>query len=138
MASWRSAKNIAPLAVRQARIDSSRGLERFRCGEARWEQVGDAVGEVERNAAVAFAEGIDAAPDDFAGGDEGIEVGGRVAGEASGENLRFEQRGGQRRALQRLDSVEQGVEAATALQNALPVGLEAGEKPRLGGLDFFP
>ncbi len=101
--------------------------ERFdrRCA---WrQQAGDAVGEVERDAAVTLANGVDAAPDDFTGGDEGIEVGGGVARDPGGQNLRFEQGSGQRRALQGLDSVEEGVEAAALLQNALPVRAEAGK-----------
>ena len=91
-----------------ARVSGSHG------GVAWGQQIGDAVGEVEGDAAVAFADGIDAAPDDFAGSDEGIEIGGRIAGDAGGEDLRFEQRGGEGCALQRFDGVEQGVEAAAS------------------------
>jgi len=49
----------------------------------------------------------------------------------------IEERGGERRALEGFDGVEKGIKAATFLQNALPVGFEAGEETRIGGLDFF-
>jgi hypothetical protein len=113
------------------------GGELFEGGDARREKGGDAVGEVKGDAAVAFPDGIHAAPHDFSGGDEGIEVGGGIASETSGEDLGFEERRGEGRALEGFDGVEQGVETAAFLKNALPVGFEAGEEARVGGLDFF-
>ena len=68
------------------------------------------IGQVEREPAVAIAERLDAAPDHFAGGGERIEIGRVVALDASGEDLGFEDRGGQRRALEVLDRIEQRVE----------------------------
>ena len=68
------------------------------------------VGEEEGDAAVALADGFDAGPGDFAGGDERVEAGGRVVGDARGKDGGLDQRCGQRRALQALDGVEQRVE----------------------------
>ncbi len=82
-------------------------------------------------------ERIEAAPDDFTGGNQRIEVGRGVAGDAGGEDLRFEQRGGKRRALEGFDGVKQCVEAAAFLQDALPLGFETREEAGLGGFDFF-
>ena len=70
-------------------------------------QQGQFVGKKESDAAVAFADGLDAGPGHFAGGDQGIETGGIVAGDARGQDGRFKQRCGQRRALQAFDGVEQ-------------------------------
>ena len=65
------------------------------------------VGEEERDAAIAFADGLDAGPCDFAGGDERVEAGGVVAGDARGQDGGFKQRCGDGRALQAFDGVEQ-------------------------------
>ena len=98
------------------------------------------VGEVKGDAAIALAEGLDAGPCDFAGGDERIEVSGVVAGDACGEDGRFEQRGGDGRALQVFDGVEERVEmrgtAAARREQSLPVGEEAGEGVLLDRFDF--
>ena len=72
------------------------------------------IGEVERDAAVAFAERLEAAPDDFAGGEQRVEVRALIAFDARGQNLRFDARCRQRRALQRFDDVEQRVETLAA------------------------
>ena len=62
---------------------------------------------------------------------------GLIAGDACGKDLGFEERGGQRRALQIFDDVEQSVEAAARLHDALPAGEQASERMLLDGLDFF-
>ena len=94
-------------------------------------------GEVKADAAVALADGIEAGPGDFAGGDEGIEVGGLVTEDASREDLGFQEAGGEWCALQGFDDVEEGVEAAAGGEDALPVGEEACEGLLLDGFDFL-
>ena len=84
-----------------------------------------------------FAERLDAAPDDFAGGDEGVEVGGRVVRYSCWKNAALQNRCGQWRALQVLDRIEQRVETSARLENALPMGLQAGEHLLLDRLDLF-
>ena len=87
----------------------------------------EGVGEVQREPAVAIAERLDAAPDDFAGGGQRVEIGGVVALDARREDLALEDRRRQRRALQVLDRIEQRVEAGAPPDDALPGGEEARE-----------
>ena len=61
--------------------------ERFDDGALLREE-GQLVGEEEGDAAVALADGLDAGPGNFAGGDERVEAGGRVVGDAGGEDGR--------------------------------------------------
>jgi hypothetical protein len=48
------------------------------------------IGEIQRDAAVAIAERLDADPDDFAGGGERVEIGGIVASMRAGRISRLE------------------------------------------------
>ena len=68
------------------------------------------IGEVERDAAVAFAERLDAHPDDFAGGHQRVEHRRLVVVDARRQDLALEHRRRERRALQLLDRVEQRLE----------------------------
>ncbi len=83
---------------------------------------------------------LDAGPGHFARGDERIEAGWFVAGDARGQDGRLEQRRGNGRALQALDGIEQRIEmrwtAAARREQALPVGEEAGQRVLLHGLDL--
>ena len=101
---------------------------------------GQLVGEEERDAAVAFADGLDAGPGHFAGGDQRVEAGGVIVGDARGQDGRLEQRCGKGRALQAFNGIEQRVKmrmrAAARGEQALPVGEEAGQRVLLDGLDF--
>ena len=103
-------------------------------------QQGQLVGKVEGDAAVAFADGLNAGPGHFAGGDECVETGWIVAGNARGQDGRLEQRGGNGRALQVFDGVEQRVEmgrtAAARREQPLPVREKARERVLLHRLDF--
>ena len=101
---------------------------------------GQLVGEEESDAAVALANGLNAGPGDFAGGDQRVEAGRSVVGDARGQDGRLEERCGERRALQAFNGVEQGVEmrvpAVPRRKQALPVGEEAGQRVLFDGLDF--
>ena len=70
----------------------------------------DVVGQVEREAPIVFAEGLEAAPDDLAGSRQGIEVGRLIPFDPSRQDLGLEDRRDERRALQVLDGIEQRVE----------------------------
>src|SRR5260221_3376905 len=71
---------------------------------------GEAIGEIEGNAAIALAEGLQADPDDLTGGAERVEVAGAVLADARGENLALEDRCRERIALHGFDRVQQGFE----------------------------
>ena len=60
------------------------------CPLRQWPELRQLLREVEADAAVAFADGIETSPDDFACGDEGIEVGGLVVENARRKNLGLE------------------------------------------------
>ena len=92
------------------------------------------IGQIQRDAAVAFAERFEAAPDDFAGGEQRVEVRALIVFDARRQDFRFDARCRQRRALQRFDDVEQRVEALARTRQALPCGDEASEHR---GLDRF-
>ena len=72
------------------------------------------IGEVQRDAAVALAERLDADPDDFAGRRDRVEIRRIVAVDPRRQDLGLEDRRGQRRALQLLDGVEQRIERRAA------------------------
>src|SRR4029453_18712203 len=61
-----------------------------------------------------------------------------VALDARGQDLPLEQRGDERRALQRLDGVEDGVEAAALAGHALPGRDEPSERGWFDRLDPVP
>ena len=71
------------------------------------------VGEIKRDAAVSFAERLDADPDDLARGHQRVEHRRLIVCDARRQDISLEDRGGERRALQLLDRVEQRLEAAT-------------------------
>ena len=76
------------------------------------QQTREVVGQVQRDAAVALAERLDADPDDLAGCRDRIEIGRIVAVDPRRQDLGLENRRGQRCALQLIDGVEQRVGAA--------------------------
>src|SRR4029079_10557583 len=83
------------------------------------------VRQIQRDTAVFFPERLDAAPDDLAGCAERVEIARRVVVDARGEDLALEDRRRQRVALQRVDGIEQRVEAAALLRRILPARQEA-------------
>ena len=94
----------------------------------RWgggEQFRQGVGQVKRDAAVAITELFTADPYDIAGGHQRVEIVGAVVEDARGEDFTFQVGGGQTRALQDLDGIEDGVEAAARDGDALPAGEQA-------------
>ena len=95
------------------------------------------VGEVERDAAVAFAERLDAEPGDLAGRDQRVEQRRPVAGDARRQHLALEHRGDQRRALQPLDDIEQRVEPGARAGQPVPGDEEPAEHVRLDRLDLL-
>ncbi len=99
---------------------------------------GDVIGEEEGDPPVPLAERFDAGPDDLACGDERVEVRRLVPLEPGRQDLALENRGGQRQPLQRLDHVEQGVEAAPRARHALPLREQAAQHRQLDGLDLVP
>jgi hypothetical protein len=78
--------------------------------------------EVETDTAVAFSERFETNPNDFASGDECVEIGGLVVHNARGEDFCFEQACRERCALKVFDDVEKGVEAATRLDFLTELG----------------
>ncbi len=87
-----------------------------------------ALGPVERDAPVARADRLEAAPDDLAGGAERVEIPGPVAVDARGQDARLERRRDERAALELSDHREQGVAPAPGARHALPVE----QQPREG------
>ena len=77
-------------------------------------QTGQMIGQIQRDASVAGAERFDAHPDDLAGRRHGVQVRGIVCVDPRGKDLGFEDRRGQRRALELLDRIEQRVRAVPA------------------------
>src|SRR5438874_11748401 len=94
------------------------------------------IGEIERDAAVALAERLDADPHHLAGCGDGVEVRWIVDVDPRRQNLRLENRRRERRALQLLDRVEQRVSAVTTPHDALPRRREAAEHGLIDRLDL--
>src|SRR5439155_23023858 len=88
-------------------------------------------GQVERDAPVARAHRLDAAPDQLAGGEEHVQIAGPQLLDARREDFSLERAGHERRALDLLDRAEQRIEPAPGPREALPVGEEAGQRGRL-------
>ena len=106
-------------------------------GRRCWRRAGAAaLGQIERDAAIAIAELLEADPHHFAGGHQRVEIGGAVIEHARRQDLALQIGGGQRRALQNLDGVEQGVEAAAWDSDAVPAGEQAAEGVLFGGFDL--
>ena len=74
------------------------------------------IGEIEGDAAVVFAERFDSAPDDFAGGDQRVEIAGRIICDARGRISRSTRDAGSGAPCRIFDRVEQRVEAAARLR----------------------
>ena len=72
------------------------------------------IGEVQRDAAVAIADRLDADPDDFSGRRHRVEIGRVVVLDPRRQDLRLENRRRERGALQLLDGVEQRIGARVA------------------------
>ena len=85
------------------------------------------VGEVQRDAAIALAERLDADPDDLAGRGDGIKIRGIQPIDARRENLGLENRRRERGALELFDGIEQRIRAVPALDDPLPGGAEPAE-----------
>ena len=78
------------------------------------------IGQVQRDAAVALAERLDADPDHFARRHQRVEHRGLVVRDARRQDLALEHRCRERRALQLLDGVEQRLEPAPRRADAVP------------------
>jgi hypothetical protein len=94
--------------------------------------------QVERQSAVAVAEGLDADPHHLASGDQQIEVPGAVAFDARREDVGLEHRRRDRGALQLLDGIEQGIEAGARPCHAVPRDGQPAEGVGVDGLDLLP
>ena len=114
---------------------------RRRLGTRR-QQLLQLVGQVERQAPVALAEGSVADPHHLARRAEQVEVLGAVFGQARGQHLALQRRGRQDRPLELLDHVEQRVgptpRARPRRHDPLPVEQQPGQGRRLGRLDRAP
>ncbi len=80
---------------------------------------------------------IETAPDDFARGDQCVEIRRENISEDARAESPTQERRRQRRALEVLDRVKQRIETAPLLQYALPVRLEAREHLLFDRLDLF-
>src|SRR5712691_5960834 len=96
------------------------------------------VSEIQRDAAVPVAERVDADPYDLPRGGDGVEIRRIVNVDPRRQDLGLENRRWQRRALQLLDRVEQGVGAMSPLDDPLPRGREAPEHRLIDRLDLVP
>ena len=76
-------------------------------------------------------------PHHVAGGAQRVEVGGLVLGQAHAEDVAVERRRHQRRALELRHHVDEGVDAAAGLADAVPAGQEAGERAGVDRLDLL-
>ncbi len=139
-ASWSGEKKLAPFVRSTSRTARARSDERLdvEARPGRTEQPRQVVGQVERDAAVALADGLDAHPGHLAGSDQRVEVARRVALHARREDLALQHRGRQGAALQPLDHVEHRVEPRARPGDAVPVGEETPEDARLDRLDRVP
>ena len=121
------------LAFREVVVRPAAGLSPDRL---RRQQPRQMIGEVQRDAAVALAERLDADPDDFAGRRDRVEIGRIVAVDPRRQDLGLEDRRRQRRALQLLDRVEQRVGAAPPPDDPLPRRREPAEHRLIDRLDL--
>ena len=119
-------------AARRARRPASSGSASRGGKQAR-----QVIGQVERDAAVAIAERLDADPRHLARAEQRVELRRRVVGDARRQDLVLEERGDERHALQLLDRVEQRVEPAARAADAVPRGEESAEHGRLDRLDLL-
>ncbi len=103
----------------------------------RGKQRADVVGKVQRDPAIPFAERLHAGPDHFAGGHDSVEIAWIVEVEAGRQDLGFEDRGRQRRALQLFDDVEQGIGTPAPFDQPLPGRDEAAERRVIDRLDLL-
>ena len=90
----------------------------------------------DRHAPVVGSERSGADPRDVPGGHEGVEVGGAVAADAGREHVRFEDRRGDRHALQLSDGAREGVRVSARPIRVLPGRQEAPERRRVHRLDL--
>ena len=100
-------------------------------------QPGQMIGEVQRQPSVPLAERFESGPDDLAGSGQRIEIGRVVAFDARRQDFGFENRRGERRALQIFNGVEQRIEPTSAAHHALPMRDQPSEHRRLDRLDLM-
>ncbi len=93
--------------------------------------------QVQRDAPVALAKRLDADPDHLAGCHQRVEHVGLVVGDARRQDLAFEHRGRNGRALQLLDRVEQRFEPAPPGPDAVPRRRRSGRARRVDRLDLL-
>ena len=94
------------------------------------------IGEIQRDAAVALAERLDATQTTSPAAAIGVEIGGVVALDPRRQDLGLENRRRKRRALQLFDRIEQRVGAAPPLDDSLPGRREPAEHRLIDRLDF--
>ena len=94
--------------------------------------------KIKRDAAVAVANRLHADPDNFAGGCEGVEISRVVAVDPRGQDLRLQNRCGERRALQLFDGIQKGIGAVPPQNQTLPLRRESAEHLLVDRLDFVP
>ena len=95
------------------------------------------VGQIERDAAVAIAERLDADPHDLSRRHQRVEVSRRVVGDARRQDVELEERRDERHALQLLDRIEQPVETRPHAADAVPRREESPEHRGLDRLHFL-
>ena len=101
-------------------------------------QLGDVIGQVEREPPVVLAERLESAPHDLTGRGQRVEIGRLIALDARRQDLGLENRRDERRALQALDRIEQRVQPRSPADDALPVRDEASEDGGFDRLDLMP
>ena len=94
------------------------------------------IGEVQRDAAVAFAERLDADPDDFAGAHQRVEHPRCVVVYARRQDFALEDGRRDGGALQLLDRIEQRLEPASTRADAVPRHEKAAERFGIDRLDL--
>ncbi len=96
------------------------------------------IGEIQRNAPVAVAHRLDPDPRELACCGDGIEIRGVVDIDARRQNLGFEERCREGRALQLFDRVKEGVGAVPPLHDPLPRRRQPAENRLIDRFDFVP
>ena len=135
-AAWIAGEERGPFALEVA--DDVRGEIARGVGPRGRREQAQVIREVQREASVSFAERLHAHPRDLARGDQVIEVGRLVTGDARREDLGLDERGGQWSTLELVDGIEQCVEPEPRPGHSLPRRGEAPERLLLDGLDLVP
>src|SRR5579859_5085501 len=99
-------------------------------------QLRQMIRQIKRHTPVAITESLNTAPHHLTGRQQRVEIVRVVATYARGQNLRFERGCDERRALQALQRVKQGVQTRPRPGHALPMGEQARVGLRLDWLNL--